>query len=143
MTDLFHNYGFINKGIRSVTPREALELCEKGAILLDVREDYLNSFKMFKAKKVLYLPKSELAESYQRLSKYEYLICADSTGLHSKEAVIFLMEKGFDKVANLAGGLVEWERDNLPLETDITQRLTGSCACQLRPREARKKDTKV
>jgi hypothetical protein len=63
------------------------------------------------------------------------MIFADAAGLHSKEAVLLLMEKGFTgRIANMAGGLIEWERDELPLIIDKTEKLSGSCMCQLRPR---------
>jgi 3-mercaptopyruvate sulfurtransferase SseA len=42
---------------------------------------------------------------------------------------------GYDNVANMAGGIVDWERDGLPLTTDINNRLSGSCMCQLKARE--------
>jgi hypothetical protein len=38
----------------------------------------------------------------------------------------------------MAGGIVDWERDGLPLKTNIEERLSGSCMCQLKPREDRK-----
>jgi 3-mercaptopyruvate sulfurtransferase SseA len=50
-----------------------------------------------------------------------------------------MKDKGFEKIANLAGGIVDWERDGLPITTDITKRLSGSCICQLKPRENIKK----
>ena len=62
------------------------------------------------------------------------LIIADSVGLRSHEAMEFLLGQGFTNIANLAGGIVEWEHDGLPLKKDITEQLDGSCTCQLRPR---------
>ena len=35
--------------------------------------------------------------------------------------------KGFIRIANMAGGIVDWERDGLPLKTNIEERLSGSC----------------
>jgi hypothetical protein len=43
-----------------------------------------------------------------------------------------LISRGFTKVAGLAGGIVEWERDGLPLLLDNKARLSGSCMCQLK-----------
>jgi hypothetical protein len=54
--------------------------------------------------------------------------------LRSHEVMEFLLLKGFTNIANLAGGIVEWEQDGLPLKIDITEQLSGSCVCQLRPR---------
>jgi len=139
MKNLFEGKGLKNGLLLSLSPNEAFDLCGKGAKLVDVREDYLNSFKMFGVEKVIYLPKSLFSENYQQLSRDEYLIFADSAGLRSKEAVLFLLGKGYDKIANLAGGIVEWERDGLPLNIDISERLTGSCMCQLKPRDRKSK----
>jgi rhodanese-related sulfurtransferase len=135
MDELFLGKGFDNAGIRNLTPRETLDICRKGAILIDVREEYMNRFKMIDVPEVIYCPFSILEETYQNLPKDKPMIFADAAGLHSKKAVQFLIDKGFgDQIANMAGGLVEWERDGLPLIIDKSEQLSGSCMCQLRPR---------
>ncbi len=40
--------GFFSHGVHNLTPGESFTLCGKGAIIVDVREDYLSGFKMFK-----------------------------------------------------------------------------------------------
>ena len=67
------------------------------------------------------------------------LIFADAVGLKSREGVLFMMSHGYENVANMVGGIVDWERDGLPLTTDITDRLSGSCMCQLKARESKKR----
>ena len=138
MTNIFKGYGIASCGILNISPREAHELVRKGALIVDVREENLRSFKFFDVPGLIYLPKSKLAEEFENLPSDNYLIFADTVGLRSKEAVIFLQENGLKKIANLAGGIVDWERDGLPLTTDITTRLSGSCMCQLIPREGNK-----
>jgi rhodanese-related sulfurtransferase len=135
MNDLFRNYGIISNGILHVSPREAFELSGKGAIIIDVREEHLRSFKSFDVPGLIYFPKSKLNGDYENLRTEKYLIFADTVGLRSKEAIIFLKGKGFERIANMAGGIVDWEREGLPVTTDISARLSGSCMCQLRPRE--------
>jgi len=138
MTNIFKGYGIASCGILNVSPREAHELVRKGALIVDVREENLRSFKFFDVPGLIYFPKSKLAEEFENLPSDNYLIFADTVGLRSKEAVIFIKGKGFEKIANLAGGIVDWERDGLPVTTDINIRLSGSCMCQLKPRETRK-----
>jgi rhodanese-related sulfurtransferase len=75
-----------------------------------------------------------LPQNYKSLPIDVPVIVADSVGLRSHEAMIFLRNKGFGNIANLAGGIVDWERDGLPLKRDITEQLDRSCICQLRPR---------
>src|SRR5450759_3552237 len=138
MNNLFENYGFFSCGILNVSPREAFELCGKGAIIVDVREEYLNNFKNFDVPEILFIPKSKLVQEFSELPQEKYLIFADTVGLRSKEVVVLLKEKGFIKIANMAGGIVDWDRDGLPLKTNIEERLSGSCMCQLKPREGKK-----
>lgn len=138
MTNIFKDYGIVSSGILNVSPREAFELVNKGALIVDVREENLRAFKSFDVPDVVYLPKSKLTEEYENLPSDRYMIFADNVGLRSKEVAIFLKEKGFEKIANMAGGIVDWERDGLPITTDISERLSGSCMCQLKPREGRK-----
>ena len=54
MSSLFDNYGFVSSGIFNVSPREAFELCGKGAVIVDVREEYLNNFKNFDVPEILF-----------------------------------------------------------------------------------------
>ncbi len=123
----------------NLTPRQAQAVCRNGAIMIDVREEYMNRFKMMDVPEVIYCPLSILEESVPNLPPETPMIFADSSGIHSKEAVRLLMAKGLgDRIANLAGGLVEWERDGLPLIIDHTEQLSGSCMCQLRPRNKKK-----
>jgi rhodanese-related sulfurtransferase len=132
------NTGFYAHGVLNLTPKESFELCKEGAIIVDVRESYMSNFKMFKVDKVLYMPLSELKNSFHDLPANQPLIFADAVGLKSREGVLFMNDHGFSNVANMAGGIVDWERDSLPLTTDIANRLSGSCMCQLKKREGGK-----
>jgi sulfur dioxygenase len=138
MNGLFDNYGIVSDGILNVSPREAFELCGKGAVIVDVREEYLNNFKNFDVPEIMFFPISRLVQKLSELPQEKYLIFADTVGLRSKEAVVLLKDKGFIRIANMAGGIVDWERDGFPLKTNIEERLSGSCMCQLKPREGRK-----
>jgi rhodanese-related sulfurtransferase len=138
MDNLFDNYGFISSEILNVSPREAFELCGKGAVIVDVREEYLNNFKNFDVPEIVFIPISKLVKNLSEMPKDKYLIFADTVGLRSKEAVILYKKRGYCRIANMAGGIVDWERDGLPLKTNIEERLSGSCMCQLKPKEGKK-----
>lgn len=132
-------FGFEAHDVLNLTPGESLELSRSGgAIIIDVREEYMNSFKMFKVEKLIYLPFSQIEELHSQLPADQPLIFADAVGLKSRESVIFMKAHGFENVANMVGGIVDWERDGLPINTDLTARLSGSCMCQLKPRELKK-----
>jgi len=125
----------MSSGFRNLSPREAYaEAVEGIAIIVDVREERLIGYKNFDVRRLIHLPKSRIEQDYVNLSRELPLIIADSVGLRSHEVMEFLLANGFDNIANLAGGIVEWEQDGMPLKIDITEQLSGSCVCQLRPR---------
>jgi len=126
--------GFIINGIQQYTPKEVFQLCKQGAILVDVREEFMTYFKKIDIENIILLPLSELQAQYQSLSHDIHYIFADATGLRSKEAIEFLKDKGFTNISNMAGGLVEWESDLLPLNINTKEKLSGSCMCQIKPR---------
>lgn len=131
----FKEHGFISSGFLKLSASEAYkEAMENNAVILDVREQNMTGYKRFDVPRVIYIPFSRLADDYLSLPADLPLIVADSVGLRSHDAMNFLSGKGFSNIANLAGGLVDWERDGLPLRKDITEQLDGSCICQLKPR---------
>ncbi|MFP4063919.1 MAG: rhodanese-like domain-containing protein [Bacteroidales bacterium] len=131
-------YGTLRDDVRTVSPRECLELVSQGGLIVDLRGKNFTDFKIPDIPDIFLMPHRLLSEEYHKLPADRVLILADSTGLKSKEAVRFLQDKGFTQVAHMAGGFVEWERDGLPVREDINERLTGACACQLKPRDRMK-----
>jgi rhodanese-related sulfurtransferase len=139
MDNFFEGKASFLNGIYNLSPVQARRLCEEGAILVDVREEYLNRFKIFDVPKLIFCPKKRLTELMDQLPADRPLILADASGIHSPGAVRLLLENKFPgEIANLSGGLVDWEHQGLPVIIDISERLSGSCACQLRKREAKK-----
>ncbi|HRT90632.1 MAG TPA: rhodanese-like domain-containing protein [Bacteroidales bacterium] len=128
---------FLSHGVRNLTPGECYRLAETGRItIVDVREEYLTNFRKFGTRGVILLPFSRLVEEYKTLSVDDgFFVFADSAGLKSREAVLYMMGKGYKNVFNMAGGFVEWARGGLPVVTDRGYRLSGSCMCQIKARE--------
>jgi thiosulfate sulfurtransferase len=139
MESLFSGFGFKIDNILHLSPREANELLRKGAILLDLRLDLLFNNKRFDVPEGLHCVYDEIEEYYHHLPTNKPIIVADAVGVHSKEVAQFLIDKGFTQVANLIGGICEWERDGFPLLIDNDETLTGGCMCQLRTWGKRKK----
>jgi rhodanese-related sulfurtransferase len=99
MDNFFDNYGFESCGILNVSPREAFVLCGKGAVIVDVREEYLSNFKIFDVPETLFLPISELLQKLSDLPLDKLLIFADTVGLRSKEAVLLLKDIRICKIS--------------------------------------------
>ncbi|MFH0761140.1 MAG: rhodanese-like domain-containing protein [Bacteroidota bacterium] len=114
------------------TPHEAFRHCQEGAVILDIRPEVLCTFKGFDVPEVLYCPFQEIEPYVDQIPVDREIIVADSSGIQSREVIHLLIDHGYKRVAGLAGGMVEWERDGMPLLTDNQARLSGSCMCQLK-----------
>jgi rhodanese-related sulfurtransferase len=134
MVERFAHQGLVVNGLIHLSPKEALAALEQGALLVDVREDYLVSMKGFDVREVRCLPFSRFQADFEQLPRNRPLILADAVGMYSREAAAILLEHGFPEVASLNGGISSWEDEHLPLQVDPANLLQGGCACQLKPR---------
>ncbi|HOZ15080.1 MAG TPA: rhodanese-like domain-containing protein [Tenuifilaceae bacterium] len=139
-TSTFFINSYYSGGIINTTPKDAYSVAKDGnAIIVDVREQSFTAYKQFDVPTVIYCPISTLVDNMEVIPNDIAVILADSTGIHSHEAFIILKDAGYGNIANLAGGIVEWERDGLPIKVDYMEQLDGSCTCQLKPRNRLKK----
>jgi len=132
MKNKFEGKGLFIKGMVHLSPQEAYHEAQNGALILDIREEYDTDYKKFEVPEVLYCPYRRFEEFSDLIPTDRALIVAASTGLRSKEIAEKLMERGFADVANLNGGMVDWERDGLPIKVDKEAELHGQCVCRLR-----------
>jgi rhodanese-related sulfurtransferase len=132
--DFFKGQGMMIDGLIHLSGREAFQAVQNGAILVDLRFKIETDYKKFDLPEVLYIPFEELDSRLSQIPKDRPVIMADSVGLRSKEAVKLLLRRGYGNVANLNGGILDWEHDGLPVKVDPDKQLSGSCTCRLRPK---------
>ena len=135
MKEYFNNLGFEINGILHLTGKQAYTCLQSGAILVDVREDFEIAIKDFGMTGKLWCPFSEFEKLYKTLPHEKPLIVADCVSTNSKDATRKLLENGYSRVANLAGGIADWERDGLPMSKDI-ESMNGQCPCMIKSRSA-------
>lgn len=127
--------GLIIQGQCFLSPREALEALQQGAILVDIRSEDLVGMKAFAVPEVIHLPHGILPFHLEALPKNRLLILADSSGVYTKVSAAALRASGFENVACLNGGMLAWDQAGMPLETDPAALLYGECACVMRSRK--------
>ncbi len=137
MKKCFDRLGMKINGITHLSAREAVEAISRGAVILDIRDEYQAGMKTFKVANYVHCPLEFLDHNIEAFPKDKCFIVADATGLHSKEAALKLMESGI-VVANLAGGIMDWERDGYPVDKDPKEQLSGQCPCMLKPMNKKK-----
>ena len=121
--------------VKFLSPKEALSISGLPVVFIDIRPDFETPGQRIRVHQLVYLPDDAIYQQYTMLDPEKHFIIFDAVGIHSKEAVIFLQDKGFKNVASMAGGITDWERDGLPMDIDKKELLTGSCACTLKPKK--------
>ena len=114
---LWSMFGNRFRGVKEVKPAEALQLINhKNAFVLDVREA-----KEYSGGHVLnsvLIPLGTLKARLDELEKYRDrpMVVVCRSGSRSGTACAILAKHGYAQAYNLAGGVLAWQRNNLPLE---------------------------
>jgi glyoxylase-like metal-dependent hydrolase (beta-lactamase superfamily II)/rhodanese-related sulfurtransferase len=61
------------------------------------------------------LPLSALAQQAESLDRSRPVVTVCRSGARSAQAVVLLQKDGFDRLANLAGGMLRWRAEGLPV----------------------------
>lgn len=108
-----------NRGRRfaDVRPTEAVNLINReNAVVVDVRSQ--KEFAEGHILNAINVPIENFATEAKKLAKYKekHVITYCRSGMSSQRACKELEKEGFTHIHNLRGGIVAWERDNLPLD---------------------------
>jgi glyoxylase-like metal-dependent hydrolase (beta-lactamase superfamily II)/rhodanese-related sulfurtransferase len=107
-------------GIWEITPHaleDRLANHEKGALqVIDVREssEFVDTLGHIPGAHLM--PLSELALHADTLDKSRPVITVCRSGARSAQATVLLKKVGFERVANLAGGMLRWRAEAMPVE---------------------------
>ena len=134
----FDGKGMVIQGLRFLGPKDALASLQEGAVLVDLRTDDLVEMKAFRVPEAIHIPHRELPDLVSELPTLRPLILADTAGVFTKDAAHLLLDLGFSDVACLNGGMLAWDQEGLPLDTDPEAVLHGECACVMTSRKKRR-----
>ena len=85
-------------------------------LVVDVRE--LNEFEAVRLESdVALVPMSQFQQRWEELPRDRPLLMMCAGGGRSAAATAFLMRNGYTDVANVAGGINDWQRQGLPVKT--------------------------
>lgn len=114
---LWSFFGNRIRGLKEVNTVEAIELINhKNALVLDVRED--SEYKNGHILNAKWIPLGSLSGRTGELEKYreQPIVVVCRSGNRSASACATLGKLGFTQAYNLAGGVMDWQKSNLPLE---------------------------
>ena len=115
---LYTEYMRMTTANTALSPYDATQKMNSGeSVFLDVRDD--SEFKSGHLLNARNMPVSKLAERMHEIEKFkekDIVIYCDN-GMRASRAVGKLKKEGFAKLFTLSGGLVAWEKANLPTVT--------------------------
>jgi len=102
-------------GVEQADTLKATRLFNDDALVLDVRED--KEYAAGHIPKAKHIPLGQLTGRLQELEKYKSkpILVTCRSGQRSARACGILKKAGFETVYNQAGGIIAWERANLPV----------------------------
>ena len=110
-------------GVGSVAIAQAVQLINReSGVMVDVREPA--EYAAGHIPRALNIPLGTLNDRLKELDKYKQrpvIVCCRS-GQRAGQAAVTLRKHGFISVHNLNGGLLAWEKENLPVETVAEKR---------------------
>lgn len=114
---LWSMFGNSFRGVKDVDTNGALQLINhKNAFVLDVREP--DEFKLGHLLNAQLIPLGKLKERIGELEKYKdkpvLVVCR--SGNRSGTACAILAKQGFEQAYNMAGGVMAWQKANLPTQ---------------------------
>lgn len=117
--------------VREINPKEALSKFANGALLVDVRETYEVEEFACDVPETVVIPLSEFQRRYEELSRERELILVCAGGGRSLAAANFLAGQGYDKIANLYGGVFTWNSQGLPVKKGGSGAEQSVSSCRL------------
>ena len=126
---------FYTDGIPQVTPKQLIELVREGGTVVDLRPAFMRAWKQFDLSNVVWAEAASLEDLIKEFPVSKTFILSETSSSEKTRGIIRrLRGQGYYRVFNLAGGFLEWERGGFPVKEDKKSRLSGSCMCQLKPR---------
>ncbi len=112
---IFYEIKLKSRQATSVSPGEAVQLINRGALIIDVRktDDFARGH-IVNARNVK-LGEIEASEKAVKKPKNKALVTVCENGADSAKAAAALRKAGFENVVSLRTGLAGWRAENLPL----------------------------
>jgi len=101
---------------QEVCPTTTRRLLTEGALLVDVREPNEVATLALDVGSVVNIPLSQFEQRWSELPRDRELVLVCETGARSLKATYFLQYQGFERVANMGGGLVKWMTKGFPVK---------------------------
>lgn len=98
----------------TVSAREAYDLVQNGAFVLDVRT--VEEWNEFHAPNSTLIPLDQLASRVNEVPRDRQIVVVCRSGNRSQQGRDILLNAGFEQVTSMTGGLTDWRASGFPVE---------------------------
>lgn len=99
--------------MQTITAEELYELAhDENVIVLDVREKYEVEEQPFKNLNIVHIPMNDVPNKLDELDEEKHIVVACVMGGRSARVCEFLYGRGYEKISNLTGGILAWQKLN-------------------------------
>jgi rhodanese-related sulfurtransferase len=105
---------FSKPAIAEVTPEETRAKQKAGVVIVDVREPY--EWQEGHIPGAIHIPLGSLPRRLRELDPSREVITVCRSGHRSITAAQMLHQGGFSQVSSMAGGMISWTRQRLPVQ---------------------------
>ncbi len=110
---MFRNF-FNKPAVVEVTAEEARTKQQAGAVIIDVREPY--ELREGYIPGAVHIPLRSLTHRMKELDPSKEFVMVCRSGNRSITAAQFMQQGGFPQVSSMAGGMISWTRQKLPVQ---------------------------
>ncbi len=115
--------------VKEICTTSTKEAIKNGALLVDVREKDEVDQLSYDVPNIMHIPLSEFEERYTEVPKDINVVMVCKDGTRSLRAAGFLVNHGFENVANMKRGIIRWVEKEFPTKGDIKAVSNdGSCS---------------
>lgn len=114
---------------KEICPTTTMGKVKEGALIVDVREmEEINQFS-FDVPNYLAIPLSEFEERFTEIPKDQEVVMVCRGGSRSLKATYYLMNHGYERVANMSGGILKWYSKGFPTkgEPEVQNNVSSGC----------------
>jgi len=118
------------KQAKEICPTTTMGKVKEGALMVDVRRKNEVEEVTFDVPNYINIPLNELENRIDEIPKDKEIVMVCRSGSRSLKTTYFLMNAGYEKVYNMAGGIVKWATKGFPTKGNVKDLLNvESCDC--------------
>jgi rhodanese-related sulfurtransferase len=110
---MFNFFGSQPQGYENIAPGEFSEMMKNGAVVIDVRQPDELREGSIPGHKMISMKDPDFFQQLQGLEKGPAYLLYCKTGIRSAQTCKALADLGHEKVYNLSGGIVAWNRNSV------------------------------